>query len=257
MMTVAKDKIAAMAIAVSCAPVVALLAMAPIEANAATKPVTPAQLQSAVVAAMRSQAGVVTTVTEHQGAKFEEMVTQSGISDGTQSITVGAAGQTGTVNIVLTGGVVFLRGNQFGLGSYMGFTAKAAKELAGQWLRVGSAGGEPQAERSLFQAASADLTVSTLILDTALPGPLSFATPSVVDGQHVNGIATTIRQAGEPTIDVVLYVRASGAPLPVEEIQTIKGGSGTATFRDWGKAPLVNAPATALAFRSSWLPANY
>jgi len=235
----------------------ASVASMPIDAVAATKALTPAQLQDEVVAAMRSQAGVVTTVTDRLGAKLEDMVTRSGIATGTQSITLNGLGPTETVNIVLSGGVVFIRGNEAGLNTYMGFTAQAAKELAGEWLRVGSAEGEPHAELSLFTNASADLTISTLVLDTVLPEPLSFTRPALIDGQQVTGIAATIRQADEPTVHAVLYVRASGNPLPVEEVEAVKGGTSTAVFSNWGKAPMLNVPDNAVPFQPWWLPANY
>ena len=252
-----KGKISALVVAASCAAAFTSLTSAPAGAVVAAKSLMPAQLQGAALAAMGSQAGVVNTLIARGGTQFRKMVTRSGTTQGTQFIELGDAGKTGTLNILLAGGVVFLSGNKFGLNSYMQFTATAAKALAGRWLRVGSAATEPQAEQSLFQAASADLTVSTLVSDTGLPGPLRFATPSVIDGEHVTGIATTLTQAGQPSVYAVLYVRASGRPLPVEEVETTKGASAVDTFTNWGKVPVVNTPASALPFSSSWLPANY
>ncbi len=50
----------------------------------------------------------------------------------------------------------------------------------------------------------------------------------MVRGERVKGVkGMSAPQSGLPSSEVVLYVPASGAPLPVEQVETYKGSTST------------------------------
>lgn len=90
----------------------------------------------------------------------------------------------------------------------------------------------------MFQRLASGLTVRTVMAPVALAGPLSLLPPTTVLGQRVVGIkgktATGIRV---PAVPEVLYVRASGTPLPVEAVEAaLPELIGTWAFRyEWAR----------------------
>ena len=72
-------------------------------------------------------------------------------------------------------------------------------------------------------------------------GPFTYGKATTVAGQHALAIRGLVATQNGGKVPVVLYVPATGAPLPIKEV-TNAGGSGgtsaihgTVTFSQWGE----------------------
>jgi len=215
---------------------------------------SPNQVVSAALAAARSETAVDTTYDGRNGATSVSTVTDSGEGDGLQFITLRQGTQTGSVSIILIGPVVYLRGNEFGLRENMDFTAAAANEESGHWIRAASTAGVPQVERRFYQAASGGLTLSSQLAEIDMSSSLSFVPAATMDGEKVVGVQTTLVGNGGRRAHVVLYLRSGGLPLPVAQVATMGDGeSFKLVFGPWGQVPAPHAPRAALSFNTAWL----
>ena len=81
-----------------------------------------------------------------------------------------------------------------------------------------------------------------------MKGPLSLARPRTIDGTAVDAIEGT-QKFGHTTNHVVLYVRARGSHVPVEEDSVNAKGQHTAAehiaYSKWGEIVRPSAPQAA------------
>jgi hypothetical protein len=152
-----------------------------------------------------------------------------------------------SVNIVLIGQKVYVLGNANGLRALVGLKTAAAAKEAGKWFVV------PASEQQLFGNLAAGLTVASATEQLDLMGALHFVPETTLTGTAVVGIETATVATGTPGTEVV-YMRASGVPLPVEAVQHFQGVADSITFSHWGAAPVAAAPSSAARFAKSWLP---
>jgi hypothetical protein len=165
--------------------------------------------------------------------------------------SISAAGQTADLSTVLVGSTAYLRGNYLGLRSFMDFTDAAAQNEAGHWLFLKQA---KPAQARLYEEVAAGLTVPSLVSQLPMFGTLTLEPLRVVHGESVYGVKGE-KGAGS-TIEETLYVRATGAHLPVELDYTYKGISVALVFTTWGQPPAVTAPTGAVPVQASWLSAS-
>jgi hypothetical protein len=70
----------------------------------------------------------------------------------------------------------------------------------------------------------------------------------MVNGQHVQAVRGTVSTQSGSKVPVVIYVPATGSPLPVEEVTNpgASGGSssihGTVVFTHWGQKVTEKSP---------------
>ncbi len=181
-----------------------------------------------------------------KGSELAE-VTVAGRVDGTQTVTGTRAGGRLSVNIVLIGQKAYVLGNPNGLRALVGLKATAATKEAGKWFVV------PASEQQLFGNLAAGLTVSSATQQLDLMGALRFLPETTLAGTAVVGIETATLATGTPGTEMV-YMRASGVPLPVEAVQRSQGVADVITFSHWGVAPVATVPSSAGRFAKSWLP---
>ena len=116
----------------------------------------------------------------------------------------------------------------------MGFKARPASKYAGAWIRI------PHSDRD-FATVAAGVTLASTISELKPPGALRSVASTTIEGQHVVGVKGTKSTPRGPGV-VILYGRAAGSPLPVEE----RGSYGTArldvTLGRWNEPVRVVVP---------------
>ena len=184
-----------------------------------------------------------------EGLDSYTQVTQAGRRDGTSSITVHVGQVTLKLDWALIGKTVYFNGNGNALSGALGFTTTAASQEAGKWISATAGAG------TIFQDLSSYLTVSsaTTILD--LVGEMSFLPATTVQGQAVVGVQG-IRLSQEEEVTETIYVKSTGAPLPVELSQTGQGATAYTYFGPWGQPPAAKAPQRALKLLKTWLASS-
>jgi hypothetical protein len=214
----------------------ATLAAAP--AGAASTP----SAQSLYQAALKAAAG--------ENVHFASAATQDGISidvDGDTGTTSGAQTLTVTkgktvehVRAMVVGSTGYLNGNETALHNVIGLTTKQAHTYAGKWLSF------PTSNTALATLVQGLLT-SQVPDELQMGGPFTYGPPTTVNGQRALDVLGYVSTDSGSKIHVVLYVPASGSPLPIEELTNpgAKSSSdihGTVTFSKWGEKTDETAP---------------
>ena len=168
----------------------------------------------------------------------------AGPASGTQLIHIGAGSTlTNTATIEVIGGTSFLKGNAGGLQALAGFSATEATEAAGRWIQFST-------DNSAFSSIVAGVRSKDLATELALKGPLKLGRTSAVDGVTVDAIKG-MQTLGKKAVPVVLYVRANGKHVPVEEDSLNAHGQRTAaehiTYSSWGETVRPKAPQASIS----------
>jgi hypothetical protein len=109
----------------------------------------------------------------------------------------------------------------------------------------------PHTDRD-YATVAADVTLGSLIDDLDLPAPLVGAPSTSIDGQRAFGVSAKMKVSGQ-TVTATLYARATGTPLPIEEVSTDADGRSTTTFSGWDEPLHVTVPADAVPISSTGL----
>jgi len=158
---------------------------------------------------------------------------------------------------VLANGTAYLKGDAGAWSLELGITGGPGLTDASHWVAVSSkctSGTEDECR--LFQRLTRGLTVQTAMAPAAMTGPFTLVPPTTVLGQHVVGIkGTTAKTLRSPVDSEVLYVRATGTPLPVEAVEpALANLAGAGTFKyQWGEVPRARPPSSSIAFNPDWL----
>jgi hypothetical protein len=163
----------------------------------------------------------------------------AGPASGTQLIHMGTGKElSNTAAIDVIGGTTFVKGNASGLEALAGLSAAEAAEAAGQWIAFAT-------DNSTFSAVVAGVRSQDLATELALKGPLKS-----VDGLKVDAIKGT-QTLGHKSVPVVLYVRAHGTHVPVEEDSLNAHGQHTKaehiTYSSWGETVRPKAPQASIS----------
>jgi hypothetical protein len=163
----------------------------------------------------------------------------AGPASGNQTVLMGQ----GTISIVVIGGISYVKGNAGGLQSLVGLDASQAAEAANHWIEFSTT-------NAAFSQVVAGVRSKDIAHQLALKGPLTLGHGRTVGGVAVDTIKGT-QKLGKSTLHVVLYVRAHGAPVPVEEDSVdSKGHTTTAehvTYSMWGEQVRPKAPQAAVS----------
>jgi hypothetical protein len=163
----------------------------------------------------------------------------AGPASGTQLIHMGTGTSlTNTATIDVIGGTTFVKGNASGLETLAGLSAAEAAEAAGQWIEFST-------DNSDFSAVVAGVRSKDLATELALKGPLKLGRTRAVDGLKVDAIKGT-QTLQHKSVAVVLYVRADGTHVPVEEDSLNAHGQRTKAehiaYSSWGETVRPMAP---------------
>ncbi len=163
----------------------------------------------------------------------------AGPASGSQRVTMA----TGSISILVIGDLTYLQGNASGLESLAGFGAAQAARAAGQWIRFATT-------NAAFAPVVAGVRSGDVAQELALKGPLSLGRARTLDGYAVDAIEGT-QTLNRHTVHVVLYVRARGRHVPVEEDSVGTKGQLTAevhvAYSKWGERVRPEAPLASIS----------
>jgi hypothetical protein len=163
----------------------------------------------------------------------------AGPASGTQTVLTGkgSLGDSATIDVI--GGISYLKGNVGGLEDLAGMSATEATAAADQWIAFPT-------DDAAFSQLVAGVRSQDLAKELALKGPLSLGRPRTVDGSAVDSIEGTQAFGAKTVLHVVLYVRAQGTHVPVEEDSLNAQGKPTAAehtvYSKWGEIVRPEAP---------------
>ena len=168
----------------------------------------------------------------------------AGPASGTQTVYYSRGGVNGSITISVIGGITYVKGNVNGLENLAGLSPVQAAASANQWIDFATT-------NAAFSQVVAGVRSRDIAQQLALSGQLSLGRQRTLNGSAVEAIAGTQQPAGSTKrIHVVLYVRAKGRHVPVEEDSvTAKGrpdGTFHVTYSRWGELVRPQAPLAAI-----------
>jgi hypothetical protein len=183
----------------------------------------------------------------YDSASTESKVTlvesgNAGPASASQTVTMGK----GTISILVIGGFSYVKGNVNGLESLAGLSATQSAEAAGQWIEFST-------DNAAFAPVVDGVRSADVAKELALKAPLSLGRSRTLDGQAVDVIDGT-QTFGKKSTHVVLYVRAKGSHVPVEEDSVNAKGQDTdaehIVFSNWGEQVRPEAPKATISVGS-------
>jgi hypothetical protein len=144
----------------------------------------------------------------------------------------------------VVGPTTYFRGNRAALRDYFGLPP-AVVAHAGTWLRL-------RPSDSYYARVTEGVTLRSTMDVLELAAPLTVVRTGTKQGVGVIGVrGTLVAASGSTGATGTLWVRASGAPLPVEfDASAPQVGTTTVTFSLWGSPVDVAAPARSRPFPS-------
>ena len=187
--------------------------------------------------------------TTSSGVKVSLLVTgDAGPASGTQSVYFSRGTVNGSISIEVIGGITYVKGDANGLANLAGLNALQARASAGKWVDF------PTSDAAFSQVV-AGVRSSDIAAELALSGPLTLARTRTLHGLAVLALDGTQTQSASGSANathqrVVLYVRAHGRHLPVEEDSVNAKGHTTGAFHviysNWGERVRPQAPLAAV-----------
>lgn len=166
----------------------------------------------------------------------------SGPASGTQDVATAKSGVTDMITIEVIGGLTYVKGNAGGFQALVGMDAATAQQVAGRWIQFST-------DNATFAQVVAGVRSHDVANELALKGPLHLGHASTVDGVAVYAIEGSQTYAKKKE-RVVLYVRAHGSHVPVEEDAIDAAGKPNGTlhvaYSHWGETVRPEAPPGAL-----------
>ncbi len=157
-----------------------------------------------------------------------------------------ALGFKGQLSVRLVHNVAYVKGGAFALSAVMGFKTTAALQEANRWLYLASTS-------AIYPSVVYGLTVKSYVSGLKMSGPLTVMPETRRHGFRVYGV-----KAVDPSskMTVVMYVRALGAPLPVELTASSKAFSLSAAIGYWNEPVVVHKPTGAIPLLATWVTAG-
>jgi hypothetical protein len=129
----------------------------------------------------------------------------AGPASASQTVLLGK----GSISILVIGDISYVKGNVNGLEDLAGLSASDASAAAGQWIEFST-------DNAAFAPVVEGVRSTDVAKELALKAPLSLGHTSRLHGEMVDAIEGT-QAVGKKSEHVVLYVRAKGTHVPVEE----------------------------------------
>jgi hypothetical protein len=162
----------------------------------------------------------------------------SGPASGTQTVATGKSGVTDTITIDVIGGLTYVKGNAGGFQALVGMDAATAQQVAGRWIEFSTTS-------ATFAQVVAGVRSHDVANELELKGPLTLGRATTLDGIAVDAIKGTQTYAKKKE-RVVLYVRAHGRHVPVEEDAVDSKGKPNGAlhvaYSHWGETVRPEAP---------------
>lgn len=166
----------------------------------------------------------------------------SGPASGTQDVATAKGGVTDMITIEVIGGLTYVKGNAGGFQTLVGMDASTAQLVAGRWIQFSTS-------NATFAQVVAGVRSRDVAHELQLKGPLTLGHATTLGGIAVDAIEGTQTYAKKKE-RVVLYVRAHGRHVPVEEDAVDAKGKPNGTlhvaYSHWGETVRPQAPQGAL-----------
>lgn len=184
----------------------------------------------------------VSTSTQSQVTLYESG--DAGPASGSQVVLTGKGTLDDEITIYVIGGITFVKGNAGGLEFLAGLNAAEASTVSNRWIDFSTT-------NSAFSQVVQGVRSHDVATELELKGPLKLRPARSLDGLSVDAIEGTQAASGaHKSVHVVLYVRASGRHVPVEEDSIGAGGKATpelhVVYSHWGEPVRPQAPDGAL-----------
>jgi hypothetical protein len=171
------------------------------------------------------------------------IATDVGKAVGIEHVTFEQGGGTGHEIIEEVKGIGYLRGDAFSLQNFNGFPASDASKYKMKWISMTKSD-------SYFAELTAGLLMSTFPEEIKMPSPKLLAGTQKVAGVRVKALRSTV-VSGSSKITGTLYIRATGASLPVGQKFTESGGSISAvSYSGWNESVRVSTPRSSVPLSS-------
>ena len=167
----------------------------------------------------------------------------AGPASGTQTVSAGKGRLADTITIYVIGGITFVNGNTGGLEVLAGLDAAQAAVASDRWIDFATTD-------AAFSQVVAGVRSRDVATELELKGPLTLGRPRTLDGLGVEAVDGTQVDPRHRSTHVVLYVRATGTHVPVEEDTVDTRGRATSAlhvvYSNWGELVRPEAPSGAL-----------
>jgi hypothetical protein len=167
----------------------------------------------------------------------------AGPASGTQTVAVGKSkgAFTDDASIIVIGGITYLKGNAAALGDLAGLSPGQAAAVAGQWVEFAT-------DNATLASVSAGVRSTDVAKELALTGPYTLGRARTLNGIAVDAVDGSQKISGKH-LHVVLYVRAAGTHVPVEEDAVNAAGKPDGVlhvvYSKWGEVVRPLAPQAA------------
>jgi hypothetical protein len=167
----------------------------------------------------------------------------AGPASGVQEVLVGKGLTLDSASLIVIGNITYLKGNARSLEDLTGLTPSQATANAEKWVQFAT-------NNKVFAQVVAGVRSKDVSQELALKGPYTLGKSAKLDGLEVEAIRGTQRFRGQKPVNVILYVRAKGTHVPVEEDSlNAKGkpdGIEHTLYTKWGEKVRPQAPTAAV-----------
>jgi hypothetical protein len=163
----------------------------------------------------------------------------AGPASGTQQVLIRSGTTSDQASLVVIGEITYMKANATALENLLDLSSTAAADDMGHWVLFST-------ENPAASQVVAGIRSQSVAQEIALKGPLTLGAPTTLNGYAVDGIRGTQHEPGAKPTPAILYVRASGRPLIVEEVtvgaQGKPNGVERIVFSKWGERIRPRAP---------------
>ena len=241
---VATGLAAAAALAVAAAPDAAGAAATTTTTTSAGNPTATAEYNAALKA-VGTKGVHFSSVAKQDGATLT-VTGDAGSTSGAQTLVVKNKNVTERMSAKVVGSTGYVNGNKAALADVIGLTKAESTKYAGKWLSF------PISNTSLAELVGGLLS-SEVAKELEVSGPYTLGKSATVAGQQAKGILGSVATESGSKVPVMVYIPASGSPLPIQEVTNAgnAGGAsaihGIVTFSNWGEDKSQSAPTGAFS----------
>lgn len=210
--------------------------------TAGSKNLSAQALLSASLDAARAQRSVHYVATSTVGSESIRITADTANTAASQALVLHVGKATGHVTGRLVDKAAYFRGNAVGLEDYLGVPATVAPKYAGQWIEFNSSA-------KSYSDITKSMSLTSAVNQISVDAPLTAGPKTSSSGRSavsVRGTTTSLSSTGNQGT-AVLYLSATGSPLPITYRGTGKqktgAETGTITFSKWGEKVNPEVPA--------------
>ena len=171
----------------------------------------------------------------------------AGPASGTQTILIGKGATLDSASLIVIGDLTYVKGNQRAMEDLTGLSPTNAAAAMGHWVLFSS-------NNPNYSQVVAGVRSNDVAQEIALQGPVTLGPARELHGYRVDALQGMQKFQGAKSMRAVLYVRASGRHIVVEEdtvnTQGKSNGIEHIVFSKWGEPVKPMAPDASLTLGS-------